>query len=109
MINIGKVIGTPALLEQCAEECTELAQACLKMARKQRKENPTPLQIAELWESINEEVGDVENCIEALLNSDILSRSEINFNKRIKLQRWFDRINASKGENDGEKSSTDEL
>ena len=95
MINIAKVIGTPALLEQCAEECSEFAKACLKLARKQRGENPTPALMADLWEDINEEAGDVENCIEALLNSSILSRSEINFNKRIKMQRWIDRINKS--------------
>ena len=105
-MNIAKVIGTPALLEQCAEECTELAQACLKMARKQRNENPTPVEMAVLWESLNEEAGDVENCIEALLNSSVLSRSEMNFNKRVKLKRWIDRINESEGDNYGEKSST---
>ena len=35
-------IGLPALLEQTAEECTELAHACLKEARRLRGENPTP-------------------------------------------------------------------
>lgn len=35
-------IGEPAFLEQLAEECSELAQAALKTARKYRGENPTP-------------------------------------------------------------------
>lgn len=35
-------LGEPALLEQLAEECSELAQAALKLARKERGENPTP-------------------------------------------------------------------
>lgn len=35
-------IGEPAVLEQLAEECTELAQSALKLARKIRGENPTP-------------------------------------------------------------------
>lgn len=26
-------IGTPAMLEQCAEECAELGQACLKLGK----------------------------------------------------------------------------
>lgn len=34
--------GEPALLEQLAEECSELAQAALKLARLERGENPTP-------------------------------------------------------------------
>lgn len=32
-----------ALLEQAAEEAAELAQACLKLARVYRGENPTPV------------------------------------------------------------------
>ena len=28
-----EVIGTPAMLEQTAEECVELAHACMKLAR----------------------------------------------------------------------------
>lgn len=32
-----------ALLEQVAEECTELGHAALKLARKYRNENPTPV------------------------------------------------------------------
>lgn len=33
-MEIIKEIGTPAMLEQCAEECSELAHACLKMSRR---------------------------------------------------------------------------
>lgn len=36
-------IGKAAMLEQLAEECTELAKAALKMARIIRNENPTPV------------------------------------------------------------------
>ena len=32
-------IGIPAMLEQTAEECVELAHACLKLARYYRNEN----------------------------------------------------------------------
>lgn len=38
-----EAIGSPAMLEQLAEEATELAQAALKAARILRKENPTPV------------------------------------------------------------------
>lgn len=91
-MNIAKAIGTPALLEQCAEECTELAQACLKMSRKMRNENPTPKSKSELWENINEEAADVQLCIESLLNSSILSNTEMTAWKKSKMERWEQRI-----------------
>ena len=43
-MKIIEEIGEAAMLEQLAEECTELAKAALKMARIIRKENPTPEQ-----------------------------------------------------------------
>ena len=42
MKSIVERICLPALLEQTAEECTELAHACLKESRRMRGENPTP-------------------------------------------------------------------
>lgn len=41
-LYISSTIGTPAVLEQLAEESADLAQAALKFARKLRDENPTP-------------------------------------------------------------------
>lgn len=40
-------IGAPAMCEQAAEECTELAKAFLKLARIIRNENPTPVTMEE--------------------------------------------------------------
>lgn len=40
--EIIRMLGEPALLEQLAEECSELAQAALKLARLERGENPIP-------------------------------------------------------------------
>ena len=83
-------IGKPALLEQTAEECTELsealadeivriltlldankacarlAHACLKEARRLRGENPTPKTTPECWLAISEELTDLQLCIEML-------------------------------------------
>lgn len=59
-------IGTPAMYEQLAEECTELAQASLKMARILRKENPTPKTSAEVLANIVEEVSDIALCLKEL-------------------------------------------
>ena len=61
-------IGQPAMLEQTAEECTELAQACLKLARKLRGENPTPKDILDISFNLAEEVADVLICLEELKN-----------------------------------------
>lgn len=63
-------IGYPAMLEQTAEECTELAQACLKLSRVLRNENPTPKPRREIFDNIYEEVADVQICVEEL-NLDI--------------------------------------
>ena len=59
-------IGKPAMLEQTAEECAELAHACLKEARRLRGENPTPKTMPECWLAISEELTDLQICIEML-------------------------------------------
>lgn len=40
-IEMIDIIGRPAMLEQLAEEASELAKAALKLARIDRGENPT--------------------------------------------------------------------
>lgn len=62
---------TPAMYEALAEECVELAQAALKMARALRAENPTPLSTQEAFEMVREEYTDVISCAIGLgLNVD---------------------------------------
>ena len=61
-MNIIATIGTAAVLEQLAEESAELAQAALKLARKIRRENPTPKTEAECWDNLIEEMADVQVC-----------------------------------------------
>ena len=58
-----ELIGKPAMYELLAEECCELAQASLKMARILRDENPTPKTEKEVRAAIIEEVTDVELCL----------------------------------------------
>lgn len=60
------LIGRPAMYELLAEECCELAQASLKMARILRKENPTPKTVEEVYSNLVEERTDVELCIQEL-------------------------------------------
>ena len=79
-------IGRPAMLEQLAEEASELAQAALKLARIERGENPTPVTEDEAYKNLVEEYTDVETCARELcLRAD----PEIEAAKR---QRFYDRI-----------------
>ena len=55
-------IGTPAMLEQMAEEAAELAQAALKLARVLRAEHPTPVTLEEAKMNLTEEFTDVQHC-----------------------------------------------
>lgn len=89
-MDIIKEIGTAAMLEQLAEECTELGKAALKMARIIRKDNPTPVTIEQAKENLCEESGDVITCIEMLKNADVLF---VDDNERnAKIERWKNRI-----------------
>ena len=100
MFNVTDYIGQSALLEQCAEECIELAHACLKAARKLRNENPTPMTWEDISHNLNEETADVTLCITALVNDGILSHYSIDSMCMTKEERWEKRIkeNSSKGE-----------
>ena len=61
--DIVELIGKPAMYELLAEECCELAQASLKMARILRDENPTPKTEKEVEAAIIEEATDVKLCL----------------------------------------------
>lgn len=84
-------IGTPAMLEQMAEEAAELAQAALKLARIMRGENPTPVTELEAWKYLVEEYTDVYQCaMELVIPVDWAQISEKE--KRFK-ERWKEREN----------------
>ena len=82
-MNILETIGEPAVLEQLAEECTELAQAALTLARILREENPTPVSRKEARDRLVDEKQDVMNCLYVHGNVGL------NYEK---LKRWEDRI-----------------
>ena len=86
-------IGEPAFLEQLAEECSELAQAALKSARKYRGENPTPKTIDECYDALQEEIADVMLCVSEYLDCkgpDYLDR--VMLMKLKKHERWEQRL-----------------
>ena len=89
-------IGVPAMLEQLAEECSELAHASLKLARKIRGENPTPKDIPELIENLEEESADVSLCMYLLMKEEIIDVDLCDQAIDDKMQRWIDRIKEEK-------------
>lgn len=100
-------LGEPALLEQLAEECSELAQAALKLARLERGENPTPKTFIECLNALIEEMADVKLCISVIETSRALDVCWISAEKE---KRWAKRILEARGEvpkeTPGEKKKT---
>lgn len=89
-------IGEPALLEQLAEECTELAHACLKYARILRGENPTPVSAEDAQEQVILEAADVEVCMVQLAKLPWWSWSTMEWALEYKSNRWEERTNANR-------------
>lgn len=85
-------VGVPALLEQTAEECLELGAACLKLSRKIRNENPTPVPLDDILANLNEEVADIVNCINILAEIDLANDDLVDLEMRDKITRWVNRI-----------------
>ncbi len=92
ILKVRERLSEAAILEQMAEECTELAQALLKKARKLRNENYTPKTLDEITASINEEMADVSLCATVLeMHPDYFIKTE-------KLQRWVSRLEGTSDE-----------
>lgn len=90
--NLCDMIGTPALLEQTAEECTELAQACLKYARYLRAENKVHKPLHTIKANFNEELADVAICIEELGKARMINYDELNPIRDYKRERMKRRL-----------------
>ena len=95
MKPIGDIIGISALLEQTAEECNELAKACLKLSRKFRNENPTPLTFDEIMDNLNEEFVCFDLPVidkEELRQANIIDPQTIESIYATKEKRWYERL-----------------
>lgn len=90
-----RTLGEPALLEQLAEECAELAQAALKMARLERGENPTPKTEEECVQALLEELGDVNLCMSVVEANRCIHIRCLSVDKKA---RWAQRIQEARGE-----------
>lgn len=95
-IDLANYIGKPALLELTAEECAELAHACLKLARVIRQENPTPVTSDEAIANVEEEIADIDICIDELIKSQIINIKNLLDVKRFKMERLDNRIKENK-------------
>ena len=83
-------VPTPALYEQLAEECTELAHSALKVARIYRRESPTPVRFVDAVRSVFEEFTDVMTVASVIgLKVDDLAMEG-------KLDRWHQRLEEQK-------------
>lgn len=88
----GKQVGTAAMFEALAEEAAELAHASLKVARRMRKENPTPESLDQALRNTAEEFSDVALCALAL---------ELRPDEKVmekKLERWEQRLEVKRAE-----------
>lgn len=91
-------LGRAAVLEQLAEEASEVAQAALKMARIIRGENPTPKTHMEARADLEEELADFRVCVEVLDRNDLIFEMEIIKKlSEVKMKRWLDRLENMRG------------
>lgn len=87
---IKKNVPKAACYEQLAEECCELAQACIKASRKLRGENPTDRSQEYIDQNLKEEFTDVVLCAEIL---DLIVSNQIMHHK---LNRFVERLKSQK-------------
>ena len=87
-----EIIGTPAMLEQTAEECVEMAHACLKLARHMRGENKVHKTIEEMYSNLSEEIADVSICMSELLSAGVISYESLDSDIIAKKERMRKRL-----------------
>lgn len=91
MIEI-RDIGKCEILCQLAEEASELSKAALKLRRAIDGSNPTPVTRDEAEKMLEEEIADVEVCLNVLgyhTDEHLLTQFEI---MQEKLERWRNRL-----------------
>lgn len=90
--NLCDVIGEPAMLEQTAEECTELAQACLKYARYLRGENKAHKPIHTIRANFHEELADVSICVDEMISHHFVDVEKVRACEKFKRERMRKRM-----------------
>lgn len=92
MRSMVDAIGLPAVLEQGAEECAELAHAVLKLSRIVRNENPTPSREGDVIKAIIEEYADLEVVMGELRRCGLINMAEVYEVMERKQRRWKERM-----------------
>lgn len=77
-----------AMLELLAEEATELAHAALKVARIERGESPTPVNVEAAKANLSEEIADITAVFLAM---DRPTETDLKITEA-KIERWNDRL-----------------
>lgn len=90
--NLCDAIGEPAMLEQTAEECTELAQACLKYARYLRGENKVHKPIHAIRANFHEELADVSICVDEMISHHFVDVEKVRACEKFKRERMQKRL-----------------
>lgn len=89
--EIRKTVSKDDLLCQLAEECSELAQAALKLRRAITKTNPTPVTYNQALEDLMEEAADVLLCLRVLPEVEE-NGYIIDIGIAEKAERWLSRL-----------------
>lgn len=84
------------ILAQMAEEAAELAQACLKLRRAIRQDNPTPVPEGNAINDLAEEWADVTLCMSLLSIKYSPDAEQVNKFMTYKARRWADRLQGIK-------------
>ena len=91
-MNLNEEVGITVISDQLAEECNELAHVCMKLSRKLRGENPTPVRYSKIIDNLHEEISDVVLCIDLLEEKKFIDSKQIDIWKENKRRRWIRRL-----------------
>lgn len=91
-MNLNEEVGITVISDQLAEECNELAHVCMKLSRKLRGENPTPVLYLQIIENLHEEIADVTLCIDLLEDKEFIDSEKVDIWKKRKRERWIERL-----------------
>ncbi len=98
MEYIASKLSKEELLCQLAEEASELAQAVLKLRRVLDKTNPTPVDFNAAYDSLLEEIADVEGAVKVLMLDR--KKEEIAKISSDKITRWAQRLREKEDSHD---------
>ena len=93
--DINMLISKPEILAQLAEECSEMAQAALKLRRTMIDTNPTPVSYEEALSQLCEEHDDVILCLMTFFYGTFKEMPlDIDENTLVyrKAKRWLSRL-----------------